>query len=71
MDCEFAEFLDLNGYQVSQQKAQLIKEKEAVCGTPRASTQSYLQASSVHCREAVYASWSDLQEEPLDNAEDS
>lgn len=28
MDCEFAEFLGLNGYQVSQQKAQLIKEKE-------------------------------------------
>ena len=47
MDCEFAEFLDLNGYQVSQQKAQLIKEKEAICRTPRTTTQSYLQASSV------------------------
>jgi len=28
MDCEFAEFLGLNGYQVSQQKAQLIIKKE-------------------------------------------
>jgi len=28
MDCEFAEFLGFSGYEVSQQKAQLIKEKE-------------------------------------------
>ena len=28
MDCEFDAFLGLDGYQVSQQKAQLIKEKE-------------------------------------------
>jgi len=31
MDCEFAEFPGLNYYQVSQQKAQLIKKKEATC----------------------------------------
>jgi len=47
MACEFAEFLDLNGYQVSQQKAQLIKEKEAICRMPRTPVQSYLQAGSV------------------------
>jgi len=28
VDCEFAEFLGLNGCQVSQQRAQVIQEKE-------------------------------------------
>ena len=31
MDWEIAEFLGLNDYQVSEQKAQVIKKKEAIC----------------------------------------
>ena len=38
MDCEFAEFLGLNDYQVSQQKVQVIKRKEAICQTPELQT---------------------------------
>jgi len=47
MDWEIAEFLGFSGYQVSEQKAQLIKEKEAICRMPRTPVQSYLQAGSV------------------------
>ena len=71
MDWEIAEFLGFSGYQVSQQKAQLIKEKE---GTNLLNTQdSNATSKPAACdyMETVCASGPDLQEEPLDDAEDS
>ena len=74
MDCEFAEFLGLNGCQVSQQRAQVIQEKEESNLPNAQSTDTGLPPSRQRvsdCLETVRASRSELQEAPLDSAKDS
>ena len=72
MDWETADFLGFSGYQVSQQKAQLIKEKEGSNLLNAQDSDTELSPNQ-QCATAwrLCASGPDLQEEPLDDAEDS